>query len=57
MDPITSLQIVERELAKLRFHGTDQNPHGIRDLLTSAITQLMHERNARERAAQAKGKK
>lgn len=48
MDPIVSLQIVERELAKLRFYGTDQNPHGIRDLLTSALAKLTRERAAAE---------
>lgn len=40
MDAVNTLKFVEKKLSELRFAGLDQNPHGIRDLLYSAISKV-----------------
>lgn len=43
MKPLDELDYVNKVLEGLRFTGMDQNPHGIRDLLGTAIHELRQE--------------
>lgn len=45
---LTDLEYVDHVLGSLRFAGLDQNPKGIRDLLTSARFKIQAETGYKE---------
>lgn len=42
-EALSLIRIVNEELSKQRFVGTDQNPFGIRDMLVTAMYKLKDE--------------